>query len=69
MPTYDKFKLGDVQSLDLGPTGPSALSYGFGITNQHGSPLVTIAYRRAAEAQSAQRAIMDALSTAIAVTT
>jgi hypothetical protein len=68
MPTYEQFKLGVVQAMHIGPTGSPGLHYGFGITNQHGSPLLTISYLTEPEARAAHEVLTTALTAAVAVT-
>jgi hypothetical protein len=67
MPAYQDFKIGAVQLQLVGLTGPAG--HGFNITNQHGSPLLSIIYPTAPEAEAARDAIAAALANAIAVAT
>jgi hypothetical protein len=67
MPAFQNFKIGGVQSQIVGLTGPAG--HGFNITNDHGSPLLSIIYPTAPEAQAARDAIEAALANAIAVAT
>jgi len=67
MPTYEKFKVGEVLSMQGGLTGPSA--YGFNIIDQGGKPLISIMYYTESEAEEARAAITEALVKAIAITT
>ena len=67
MPAYQDFKISAVQLQLIGSTGP--VGHGFSITNQHGSPLLSITYPTADEAQAARDSIGAALVNAIAVAT
>jgi hypothetical protein len=55
--------------MHFGLTGPQGLYYGFGITNQHGGPLITVSYPTEPEARAAHNAFVTVLTTAVAVTT
>jgi hypothetical protein len=67
MPTYEKFKVGEVLSTQAGATGPSR--YGFNIINQGGKPLLSIMYSTETEAKEACAVITEALAEAITITT
>ncbi len=69
MPTHEKFKLGGVVPMHFGMTGPQGLHYGFGITNQHGSPLLNISFVTEPKARAAHKGLKSILATAVAVTT
>jgi hypothetical protein len=69
MPTHEHPKLGPIQRMHFGLTGPEGLYHGFSVTNQHGAPLLTIAYLTEPEAEAAHKALQVALGTAVAVTT
>jgi len=59
MPAHEKFRVGEVMSVDAGK--------GFNITNQHGRPLLSLVYPTAEKAQVAHDLIKAALVEAIAV--
>ena len=54
--------------MHFGMTGPQGLHYGFGITNQHGSPLLNISFVTEPEARAAHKGLKSILATAVAVT-
>jgi len=67
MPAYQNTRLGAVAHTMVGFTGPSG--YGFGITDQYGSPLLTFLYSTMEEADDARDLVELALAKAIIIST
>jgi hypothetical protein len=64
MAGHEQWKIGRTQSVTYGP-GPAGKGYGFSIQDQHGRPLLSIAFDTKEDAEEAEAAVRVALAKAV----